>query len=125
MGERESVFTMMEEKKNSLITSQVPDMGIDMFPIYRRSMYKKQTPEFAALYEEYLAEILRLDNDLDKEYVRSQIQFIEEGIYVPEELGIEKYKVRPKPEVINFLIMVHYSFRIGKEFFNVPIKGVW
>lgn len=113
-----------ENNVNELLVNNELDMGIDVFPIYQLSLYGSLPPEFNVLYMEYKCKIIEKDNDLQKEYIRDQIRFLD-GVYTPEELNIRNYHVRPEPEFFNFLMMHHFSFRIGKEYHNAPILGVW
>lgn len=120
------MLTMMNENNgNQLITNNVLDMGIDLFPVYQHALYGALPPNFEVLYSEYKCAIIEKGNNLSKEYIQNQIRFLDGDIYTPEELNIKNYSVRPEPEFLEYLLQVHYSFRIGEEYFNVPIVGVW
>lgn len=125
MGKRKGVFTIMNENDNEVAINNILDMGINMFPIYQKCIHRSLPPEFNELYSEYTAKIIEKDNDLTPEYIRSQIQLLQGKIYTPQELNIPNFTVRPEPEVINFLLTYHYCFKLGNEYLNVPIVGVW
>lgn len=123
MGERKGVFTIMNNELT--LNNSMLDMGIDIFPIYQQCIHRSFPPGFDELYSEYTVKIIEKDNDLSKDSIRSQLQLLRGDVYTPQELNIPVYTVRQEPEVFDFLMTYYYCFRIGKEYQNVPVVGVW
>jgi hypothetical protein len=109
----------------NLITNR-NDLGFDMFPIYQISCYSFSVPTFEHLYDEYKIAFLQKETHLSEDEIRGQLFLVNQGHYTPHDLGTEELLTcRQQPEFLDYLIANGYSFSLGKEYFNMPLREVW
>lgn len=110
------------------LSTKKMELGIDIFPIYQSQLYRS-IPNFEDIHTEYLFQLTMKQTNQTISQTRELIDEIKSGkdlssFDIQDEVT-DLLSLNKKAELLNYLILHHYSFSIVNDIVHMPIKGVW